>query len=95
MIAIILDEEEQSQKQKQTHIIWIIPIWENQSSEGEFTTLYKSLIDNEIKFQGCFSKSMYLFDILLKTIQRNILERPRFEVNVFHLYNVKLYVWSK
>ena len=49
-IAVALGEEGAERKRR-----WAVhPAWSKREIEGEFVTLYKELVDDEVKFYGCF-----------------------------------------
>jgi hypothetical protein len=51
-IAVALDEEEGAERKRRR---WAVhPAWSKRETEGEFGTLYKEPIDNEVKFYGYF-----------------------------------------
>jgi hypothetical protein len=51
-IAVALDEEEDSERKRRR---WDVhPAWSKREIEGEFVTLCKELIDDEVKFYGYF-----------------------------------------
>lgn len=64
MIALLLDEDEFSNQNPRKY--WVHSAWEKRKTEGEFQTLYKELVDDEVKFYNYFKMSMCTFDILLK-----------------------------
>ncbi|XP_066596251.1 uncharacterized protein [Prorops nasuta] len=67
-IAIIIDEEETRKKRS----IWVHKAWTERDVEGEFTTLYKELVDDETKFHQYFRMSQRCFNILLNKIKNRI-----------------------
>jgi hypothetical protein len=51
-IAVALDEEEVAERKRRR---WSVhPAWSKRETEEEFVTLYKELIDDEVKFYGYF-----------------------------------------
>jgi len=51
-IAVALDEEEGAQRKRRNRAVH--PAWSKREIEGEFVTLYKEVIDDEVKFYGYF-----------------------------------------
>ena len=49
IIALLLDEDEKKEKRRQH---WVHPIWKFRDTEGEFATLYRELVDHQLKFHG-------------------------------------------
>lgn len=72
MIAVLLDEEEQQQIRRPTRNVWVHTAWKKRDFEGEFTTLYKELVDDESKFYQYFRMTMYSFNKLLNYIKNEI-----------------------
>lgn len=70
MIALLLDEDELSNQNPRKY--WVHPAWEKRETEREFQTLYKELVDDEVKFYNYFRMSMYTFDIFLNKIENDI-----------------------
>jgi len=57
-IAVALDEEGAERKRRK----WAVhPAWSKREIEGEFVTLYKELIDDEVKFCGYFRTNIECF----------------------------------
>ncbi|XP_068082638.1 uncharacterized protein [Anabrus simplex] len=73
MIAIVLDEEEKERKKQLVH-----PIWKSRDKEGEFSTLYKCLKDDEVKFHGHFRMSRNTFSKLFKKVEPLITRKDTF-----------------
>jgi hypothetical protein len=78
-IAVALDEDSAERKRRS----WAVhPAWRSTESEGEFFTLYKELIDDEVKFYGYFQTNRQCFCALLRKVspllikQRTILQKP-------------------
>lgn len=73
MIAILLDEEDEDKTFSQRpRKFWVHPAWKKRETDGEFATLYKELIDDEMKFYEYFRMSMYSFNVLFKKIENDI-----------------------
>jgi hypothetical protein len=51
---------------------------EEQKTEGEFWTLFKELIDDELKFYQYFRMSRYQFNNLLQKVQVDLLKNNIF-----------------
>jgi hypothetical protein len=52
VIAVALDEKEGAERKRRR---WAVhPKWPKREIEGEFVTLYKELIDEEVEFYGYF-----------------------------------------
>jgi len=72
-ITIILDEgTEQLNPNKRK---WVHEVWQRRYSEGEFSTLYNELIENETKFYRYFGMSEYCFNILLDKVYAYLKEK--------------------
>jgi len=65
IIAIILDEETDEKDKTPKRRKWVHEAWQKRSSEGEFLTLYKELIESGTTFYQYFRMSEYCFDTLL------------------------------
>ena len=52
-------------------------VFQNRKSEGEFWTLYKKLVDDEMKFYKYFRMSKHQFNYLLQEIEREEYHLPR------------------
>jgi hypothetical protein len=64
-IAVALDEEGAECKRRR----WAVhPAWRKREREGEFFTLYKELIDDEVKFYGYFRMNKECFSALLEKV---------------------------
>jgi len=67
MIALILDEEEKEKVVKKR--MWVHKAWTNRPTEGEFSTLYKELMDDGTKFFEYFKLSENSFNLLLSKLE--------------------------
>lgn len=67
MIALILDEEEEEQVVKKRK--WVHQAWTKRPTEGEFSTLYKELMDDGTKFFEYFRMSEHSFNFLLNKLE--------------------------
>ncbi|CAH2267805.1 jg5742 [Pararge aegeria aegeria] len=65
-IALILDEDEEIHVRRRQ---WVHKAWRKRG-EGEFATLYKHLIDDEIKFFEYFRMSKHCFELLSKLTEK-------------------------
>jgi len=66
-ITVALDEEEGAERKRRR---WAVhPTWSKREIEGEFGTLYKELIDNEVKFYGYFRMNREYFFALLEKVR--------------------------
>ena len=77
-IAVALDEEEGAEGKRRR---WAVhPAWSKREIEGEFVTLYKELIDDEVKFYGYFRINGKCFpDLLEKVSPLLIKQQMRFQ----------------
>ena len=66
-ITLLLDEEEN--KRSKRNRIWVHEMLLKRKTECEFATLYRELIDYEMKFYIYFRMSIQQFSILLSKIQ--------------------------
>ena len=76
-IAVALDEEGAESKRRW----WAVhPAWRKREREGEFVTLYKELIDDEVKFYGYFRMNIECFCSLLQKVSPLLIkQRTRFQ----------------
>ena len=71
-IAVALDEEGAERKRR-----WAVhPAWSKREIEGEFVTLYKELVDDEVKFYGCFRMNRDFFFALLEKVGPLLIKQP-------------------
>jgi len=49
-IALLLDEEEEMRQSKRTRRFWVHPLVRTRQEEGEYTTLYRQLVNDDVKF---------------------------------------------
>jgi hypothetical protein len=61
MLSLIIGEEDHPRKERK----WVHQAWMKMGVERGFETLYKELVDNEIKFSEYFRMSQYTFNIFL------------------------------
>jgi hypothetical protein len=64
-IDLLLDEDEN--KRSKHNRLWVHEMLRKRKIEGEFATLYRELIDDEMKFYKHFRTSIQQFTILLST----------------------------
>jgi hypothetical protein len=65
-IAVALDEDEGAERKRRR---WAVhPAWHKIESEGEFVTLYKELIDDEVKFYRYCQMNRECFYALLEKV---------------------------
>lgn len=69
MITLVLDEVENHQVKKRK---WVHQAWKKRKTEGEFTTFYKKLMDDEAKSCEYLRMSEYAFKILLRKLEVNM-----------------------
>ena len=76
-IAVALDEEGAERKRRR----WAVhPAWSKREIEGQFVTLYKELIDDEVKFYGYFRMNRECFFALLEKVSPLLIkQRTRFQ----------------
>jgi hypothetical protein len=76
VIAVALDEEGPERKRRR----WAVhPAWSKREIEGEFVTLYKELIDDEVKFYQYFQMNRECFSALLERVSPLLIKRTRFQ----------------
>jgi hypothetical protein len=77
-IAVALDEEESVERKWRR---WAVhPAWRKREREGEFVTLYKELIDDDVKFYGYFQMNRECFCALLEKVSPLLIkQRTRFQ----------------
>ena len=75
MIAIILDEEEETENGKKNRRYWTHDALRKRKAEGEYWTLFKHLSDDEEKFFQYFRMSSFQFNELLRKIENDIAKR--------------------
>jgi hypothetical protein len=76
-IAVALDEEGAERKRER----WAVhPAWSKSEIEGEFVTVYKELIDDEVEFYGYFRMNREYFIALLEKVSPFLMkQRKRFQ----------------
>jgi hypothetical protein len=76
-IAVAIDEEEGAERKRRS---WTVhPAWSKREIEGEFVTLYKEMIDDEVKFNGYFRLNRECFSALLEKVSPVLIkQRTRF-----------------
>ncbi|XP_060804940.1 uncharacterized protein LOC132902739 [Amyelois transitella] len=72
IIAIALDEEEKENSKKKRKRYWVHSMNKARSTEGEFRTIKKHLMDDEEKFYIYFHMPKYLFYNILQSIDECI-----------------------
>jgi len=73
-IAVALDEEGAVRKKRR----WAVhPAWSKREIEGEFFTVYKELIDDEVKFYGYFRMNRACFFALLEKVSPLLIKQRR------------------
>jgi hypothetical protein len=77
-IAVALDEEKGAERKGRR---WSVhPAWSKREIEGEFVTLCKVLIDDEVKFYGHFRMNRECFCALLEKVSPLLIkQRKRFQ----------------
>ncbi|KAL1516273.1 hypothetical protein ABEB36_000192 [Hypothenemus hampei] len=76
IIAVLLDEEETSKKKRRR--VWIHKAWTKRDTEGEYATLFKELVDDEVKFHQYFRMNYNIFTCLLNKIKDRIQKQDTF-----------------
>jgi hypothetical protein len=77
-IAVALDEEGGAERKRRRSSVH--PAWSKREIEGEFVTLYKELIDEEVKFYGYFRMNRECFCALLEKVSPLLIkQRARFQ----------------
>jgi len=62
--------------------MWAVhPAWSKREFEGEFVTLYKELIDDEVKFYGYFWMNRERFSALLEKVSPLLTQQRALAVN--------------
>jgi hypothetical protein len=72
-VALLLDEEKKRRSKRNR--IWVHEMLRKRKVEGEFATLYRELIDNEMKFYKHFRMSVQQFTILLSKVHCDLAKR--------------------
>ncbi|GFG33755.1 hypothetical protein Cfor_05487 [Coptotermes formosanus] len=72
-VALLLDEEKKRRSKRNR--IWVHEMLRKRKVEGEFATLYRELIDNEMKFYKYFRMSVQQFTILLSKVHCDLAKR--------------------
>lgn len=72
-IAICLDEEEYENKKKRK--ICVHDMLKKRKTEGEFFTLYKELVDDEMKFFQYFRMTKCAFYYILNKISSDLIRK--------------------
>ncbi|KAJ4436294.1 hypothetical protein ANN_18925 [Periplaneta americana] len=69
---------EMRREERKRKKLWVHPIWTCKGLEGEFSTLYKGLVDDEIKFHEYFRMTRNTFSVLLKKMEWFIVKNDTF-----------------
>jgi len=78
-IAVALDEEEGAGRKRRR---WAVhPVLSKRKIEGKFVTLYKELIDDEVKFYGYFRTNRECFSALLERVSPLLIKQQALAVN--------------
>jgi len=81
-ISVALDEEGAESKRRR----WAVhPAWSKTEIKGEFVTLYKELIDDEVKFCGHFRMNREWFFALLEKVNPLLIKQKRDFKSLYHL----------
>jgi hypothetical protein len=73
-IAVALDVEGADRKRRR----WSVhPAWSKREIEGEFVTLYKELLDDEVKFYGYFPMNRECFFAILEKVIPLLIKNER------------------
>jgi len=67
-IALLLDEEEMRQS-KRTRRFWVHPLVRTRQEEGDYTTLYRQLVNDDVKIYKYFRMSHGEYMDILSTIE--------------------------
>lgn len=67
-IALLLDEEEEMRQSKRTRRFWVHPLATRQE-DGEYTTLYRQLVNDDVKFYNYFRMFHGEYIDILSTIE--------------------------
>ena len=78
MIALLLDKEEKLKIKRPMRNVCVHPIQQKRSFEGEFSTLYKELVNDESKYYQYFKMIMYSFNKLLNSVESEIQRLERY-----------------
>lgn len=68
-IALILDEEEEMRQNKRSRRFWVHPLVRTREEEGEYTTLYPQLVNDDVKFYKYFRMSHEEYMNILSKIE--------------------------
>ena len=68
-IALLLEEEDEEKAQVKKRKTWLHKALKKRKSEGEYWTLYKELVDDDLKFYQYFRMSKAKFNYLLQRIE--------------------------
>jgi len=68
-IALILDEEEEMRQSKRSRRFWVHPLVRTREEEGEYTTLYPQLVNDDVKFYKYFRMSHEEYMNILSKIE--------------------------
>ncbi|KAL4112547.1 hypothetical protein QTP88_016309 [Uroleucon formosanum] len=58
-IALIIDEEEEMRQSKRSRRFWVHPLVQTREEEGEYTTLYPQLVNDDVKFYKYFPRFQF------------------------------------
>ncbi|XP_076238644.1 uncharacterized protein LOC143181873, partial [Calliopsis andreniformis] len=72
IIAVVLEEEERRKEDDKEKKTWVHDMWRARATEGEFSTLYKMLKDDQLKFYEYFRMTQNTFEILISKVGESL-----------------------
>ena len=84
VIAVALDWDEGAERKRRR---WAVhPAWSKREFEGEFVTLYKEMIDDEVKIYGYFWMNRECFSALLEKVSPLLIPGGAEPTNTFQIW---------
>lgn len=83
IIAICLDAEEEAEASQAKRRKWVHVAWKKRDTEGEYATLYKELLHDDVKFHQYFRMSKNCFNVLFSKISKKLRKEDTLEKSYF------------
>ena len=80
------EEEKNASLNDKKKLMWVHKCFRNRKSEGEYWTLYKELVGNEMKFYQYFRMSKHQFNYLLQKIEKVLRNKTTNFRKQYHLW---------
>jgi hypothetical protein len=83
---MVSEEEKNAAVSDKNKRLWARKCFRSRKSEGAYWTLYKELVDNEMKFYQCCRMSKHQFNYLLQKIAKDLKKRILPYKKQYHLW---------